>query len=280
MAKTALAKEPKKYEAAKDLTRVSPGVYRNKEGQLTNYQGKAVNTGGARQTAEQKAAKAANKQTAKMGQQARDLYGQMAGYAQQFDPNTYVSEYNPQFNESMNNAYNTIMNQFELRNQKAFEQQKEALDQEAANKGWSPGGELYQRRFHELMNTQNQARQEAQNAAMTGAQSVQAQQFGQAGATAMLPGQLFGQFTMPMQQQYEKERMALENKYRMQQIKAQGAGGGGGMDPFQTYMLQQTMGRYGQDQGQGGSSGQNALQGFAQGFGQMLPMAMMNYMKK
>jgi len=279
MANTALKKDPKKYDAAAGLTRLSPGVYRNKEGQLTNYQGKVVNTGGGRQTAEQKAAKAANKQTAGMGQQARDLYGQMAGYAQQFDPNTYVSEYNPQFTQSMDNAYNAIMNQFELRNQKAFEQQKEALDQEAANKGWSPGGELYQRRFHELMNTQNQARQEAQNAAMTGAQSVQQQQYQQATGTALLPGQIFGQYDLPLKQQYEKERMALENKYRMQQIKAQGAGGGGGMDPFQAYMLQQTMGRYGQGQGQGGSSGQNALQGFAQGFGQMLPIAMMNYMK-
>lgn len=276
MAQTALKKDPKQYKAAEGLTRLSPGVYRNAKGEITNYQGKAVNTGGGKQNAEQRAAKAANKQTAGMGQQARDLYGQMAGYAQQFDPNTYVSNYNPQFNQSMDNAYNAIMNQFELRNQKAFDQQKAALDQEAANKGWSPGGELYQRRFHELMDSQNQARQEAQNMAMTGAQNVQQQQYQQATGTALMPGQLFGQFDLPLKQQYEKERMALENKYRMQQIKAQGSGGGG-MDPFQAYMLQQTMGRYGQ--GQTGSSGSNLGQGFAQGFGQMLPIAMMNYMK-
>lgn len=276
MAQTALKKDPKQYKAAEGLTRLSPGVYRNAQGEITNYQGKAVNTGGGKQNAEQRAAKAANKQTAGMGQQARDLYGQMAGYAQQFDPNTYVSNYNPQFNQSMDNAYNAIMNQFELRNQKAFDQQKAALDQEAANKGWSPGGELYQRRFHELMDSQNQARQEAQNMAMTGAQNVQQQQYQQATGTALMPGQLFGQFDLPLKQQYEKERMALENKYRMQQIKAQGSGGGG-MDPFQAYMLQQTMGRYGQ--GQTGSSGSNLGQGFAQGFGQMLPIAMMNYMK-
>lgn len=276
MAQTALKKDPKQYKAAEGLTRLSPGVYRNAKGEITNYQGKAVNTGGGKQNAEQRAAKAANKQTAGMGQQARDLYGQMAGYAQQFDPNTYVSNYNPQFNQSMDNAYNAIMNQFELRNQKAFDQQKAALDQEAANKGWSPGGELYQRRFHELMDSQNRARQEAQNMAMTGAQNVQQQQYQQATGTALMPGQLFGQFDLPLKQQYEKERMALENKYRMQQIKAQGSGGGG-MDPFQAYMLQQTMGRYGQ--GQTGSSGSNLGQGFAQGFGQMLPIAMMNYMK-
>lgn len=265
MAQTALKKDPKQYKAAEGLTRLSPGVYRNAKGEITNYQGKAVNTGGGKQNAEQRAAKAANKQTAGMGQQARDLYGQMADYAQQFDPNTYVSNYNPQFNQSMDNAYNAIMNQFELRNQKAFDQQKADLDQEAANKGWSPGGELYQRRFHELMNTQNQARQEAQNMAMTGAQNVQAQQFGQAGATAMLPGQLFGQFTLPLQQQYEKERMALEQKYKMQQIKATPQGGGGGTDPWSQYLMANMASRYGG--GQGTSSGQSAIGGFTQGLG-------------
>jgi len=176
------------------------------------------------------------------------------------------------------------MNQFNLRNERAFAQQKEALDQEAANKGWSPSGELYQRRFREMQDAQNQARQEAQNQAWQQAQDVQQQGYQQATGAALLPGQVMEPYMFPyqagmaqqynlqtlgQQQQYAKELAGLENKYRLQQIRATPRGGGGGgptTDPFQEYLNAQTMSRYAPEGAQTNPYA-SGLQSFGQSFG-------------
>ena len=269
MAKGALAKEPKNYKAADGLNRVSAGVYRNTKGQLVNYQGRAINSGGqARQTA--KKAKAP-----KLEKTASNIYQQQAAYAQQFNPNTFLTQQQPQFNQSMDQAYNAIMSQFDLRNQRAFEQQKAALDQEAANKGWSPSGENYQRRYREMMDAQNQARQEAQNMAMGQATGLQQQQYLQATGTALLPGQIAGQFDLPLKQQYAKEMAALENQYKLQQMRAMPRGGGAEPDYYGQYLLANMGSRYG-DQG-GGQGGLG--QGFTSGLGTGLGQGILDYMR-
>jgi hypothetical protein len=259
MAKGALAQDPKNYKAADGLNRVSAGVYRNAQGQLVNYQGRAMNSGGQAKQATKKATRPNLEKT------AANLFQQQAGYASQFDPNTFMTQQQPQFNQSMDQAYNAVMSQFDLRNQRAFDQQKAALDQEAANKGWSPSGENYQRRYREMTDAQNQARQEAQNMAMGQAVGLQQQQYQQATGRALLPGQIAGQFQLPMQQQFNKEMAALENQYRLQQIKATPHGGGGGVDPWSQYLMANLASRYGQQDG-GGSGG--AWGGFLQGIGQ------------
>jgi hypothetical protein len=269
MAKGALAKEPKNYKANEGLTRLSPGVYRNTKGQLVNYQGQAVKTGGQAKEAAKKA-KGPNLQNT-----ASNIYQQQAGYAQQFDPNTFLTQQQPQFNQSMNQAYNAIMNQFDLRNQRAFQQQKADLDQEAANKGWSPSGENYQRRYREMTDAQNQARQEAQNMAMGQATGLQQQQYAQATGTALLPGQIAGQFAMPLQQQYAKEMAALENQYRLQQIRATPRGGGAEPDYYGQYLLANMGSRYGDQGGSGGGLGQ----GFTAGLGAGLGQGLLDYMR-
>jgi hypothetical protein len=137
-----------------------------------------------------------------------------------------------------------------------------------------------------MQDAQNQARQEAQNQAWQQAQGVQQQGFQQATGTALLPAQImepamfpyqagmaqqYNMQTLGQQQQYAKELAALENKYRLQQIRATPRGGGGGgptTDPFQEYLNAQTMSRYA-PQGAQTNPYATGAQGFAQGFGTM-----------
>lgn len=200
---------------------------------------------------------------------SQDVYTRMGGFAQQFDPSQFQQQYEPQFNQQMGRAYNAVMGQFELQNQRAFEQQKKDLDQEAAMKGWDPGGANYQRRYAEMMDAQNRARQEAMNSATQQAYSVQQQGYQQATGTALLPGQIAGQYEAPYMAQYgaqlgeeaaqkqfgrTKEQMALEQKYRLQAIKATprggGGGGGSGYTPYDAYELSQLSAQYQQQQPQ------------------------------
>ena len=50
-------------------------------------------------------------------------------YAQGFDPNTFQQQYEPQFEQGMQRAYDTIYNQFERKNQEQFARQNEQLQQ-------------------------------------------------------------------------------------------------------------------------------------------------------
>ncbi len=204
-----------------------------------------------------------------VGQTSADIINQMGGFAETFDPSKFQMQYQPVYGETSDQAYNAIMSQFDIRNQKAFAQQKADLDQEAANKGWSPSGEQYQRRFRELQDAQNQARQEAQNQALLARQGVQQQAFEQAQSSALMPGQIYGQFEQPylagfaartaqqttaQQQAYDKELLALQHKYRIKEMRATPRGGGGGgagpdpMEAFNRYLLEQSIGRYQQQQ--------------------------------
>lgn len=185
-----------------------------------------------------------------MAQQAQNLYGQMAGYAQQFNPNTFQQQYQPQFQQQMDRAYNAVMSQFDIRNQRAFDQQKQDLDQEAAMKGWDPAGANYQRRYREMMDAQNQARQEAQNAATQQAYNVQQQGYQQAQGTALLPGQVAAGFMDPYQQEraFQQQKLlgAQQHGFRMQEIKATPRGGGGGGGPAYDAYSQYELARLGQ----------------------------------
>jgi hypothetical protein len=285
---TAMGKDPSK-EATKDTgaskwTRIGAGQYKDQYGNVLKGQKTRPNVNKGKPAP--KAAETVTTQPTGPSpeQMGEDLYKQYADYARSFNPQTFQQQYEPQFNEQINKAYEATMNQFNLRNERAFAQQKEALDQEAANKGWSPSGELYQRRFREMQDAQNQARQEAQNQAWQQAQDVQQQGFQQATGAALLPGQVLEPYTFPyqaglaqqynmqtlgQQQQYAKELAGLENKYRLQQIRATprgGGGGGTGVDPFQAYQDAQLLGRYA-PQGAQINPYASGLQSFGQSYG-------------
>lgn len=213
------------------------------------------------------------------------LYQQMAGYSGQFNPQTFQQQYEGQFQGAMDRARQSVMSQFEQRNAQAFGQERQDFETAMANKGIAPGSPQYAREMQMLTDRQDRARQEAMNAAEQAAQGVQQQAFQQATGVAMMPGEIQQQYQAPVmaqygqaanmstlaqQQQYAKELAALENKYRLQQIRATprggGGGGGGGMSAYDQYVLQQTMGRYDQGQPQQ-NPWATAAQGFAQGAG-------------
>jgi len=191
-----------------------------------------------------------------------DIYSRMAGFAQNFNPETFQQEYEPQFQQAMDRARQGVMNQFEQRNAQSFAKERQDFETTMANRGASPGSQQYQAELQGLTDRQDRARQEALNAAEQAAYGIQAQGYQQATGTARLPGEIQAQYQAPVmaqygqaanqsqlaqQQQYAKELAALENKYRLQQIRATprgGGGGGGGLDPYQQYELAQTMSRY------------------------------------
>lgn len=215
---------------------------------------------------------------------ARNVYGNMAEYYAGFDPRTFQQQYQPQFQEQMDKAYNAVMSQFDIRNQRAFEQQKQDLDQEAAMKGWDPAGANYQRRYREMMDAQNQARQEAQNAATQQAYNVNQQIFQQSQQAALLPSQIAGQFENPMMARYTadlteeqaqkqfgrtKEQLRLEQRYALERQAKMPRGGGGGAAPaydalgqYQIAQLQQQYAPQQQQPNPGAQAGQAALTSF------------------
>jgi hypothetical protein len=212
------------------------------------------------------------------------LYQQMAGYSGQFNPETFQQQYEPQFGAAMDKARQSVMSQFEQRNAQAFGQERQDFETAMANRGIAPGSPQYAREMQMLTDRQDRARQEAMNAAEQAAQGVQQQAFQQATGVSMMPGeiqqqyqtpvmaqygQMAGMSTLAQQQQYAKELAALENKYRLQQIRAtpRGGGGGGGLDPYQQYELAQTMGRYNEQPQQPNPYAQAAAS-FAGSFGQ------------
>ena len=134
-------------------------------------------------------------------------------------------------------------------------------------------------------NTQRQdlARQEAMSSAEQAAMGVQQQMYGQAMGTATMPyeiygstfaptymagvGQAYGQQNLQQQQEYAKELAALENKYRLQQIRATPRGGGGGGGPQLTPYQQMEINSLntGYNQGQQPNPIAQGIQGFASG---------------
>ena len=210
-----------------------------------------------------------------IGDVTGSLYGQMAGYSQQYNPATFQQQYEPQFNQAMDRARQSVMTQFEQRNAQSFAKERQDFETAMANKGVAPGGEQYNRELQALTDRQDRARQEAMNAAEQAAQSVQAQGYQQATGVAMMPGEIAGQYQAPFMaqgqlalgQQYAKELAALENKYRLQQIKATPrGGGGGGQQP--DYFSQYYYGTYLPNQyAQGGQQQPNPWASFGQGIG-------------
>jgi len=176
-----------------------------------------------------------------------DLFGQMQERFQQFDPMQAQAQYNPVFSQEMERARQNIMGQFDRRNAQQFAQERQLFETSMANRGIAPGGEQYNRELQALTDRQDRARQEAMSAAEQAAQGVQQQYYGQAMQTAQMPydiygstfapvygagvGQAYAQQTGQQAQEYAKELAALDNKYKLQQIRATPRGGGGGGGP-------------------------------------------------
>ena len=211
--------------------------------------------------------------------------------AQQFNPDTYQQQYQPQFEAGMQRAYDTIYGQFERKNQERFAREQQQLQQSLVERGLDPSGEAYQAQTRQLAEQQNMARQDAQNAAWQAAQAYQEQGYQQATGAAMLPHQIRAPYMdlhgQQRQQQWTAAEAAAQRKWEAQQAELQrkhqmalanraGGGGGGGAprDPYVDYVMSQ----YGPPGG--GSGGPNTGNAFVTGVGAGLGQSIVNQQKK
>lgn len=177
-------------------------------------------------------------QAEQMAGTSGSVYEQMAGYAQQFDPRTMQSQYDPIYSQEMERARQNVMGQFERQMAPEFQRQQEQFQQMAAERGLDPNSVAYKTQLQQLNERQDAARQQAMSSAETAAQGVQQSMFSQAGQMAMMPGQIAGQFQDPYKlnfaQMLEQQKMAfearqaeLERQNRLQIARTQSSGNQG-----------------------------------------------------
>jgi hypothetical protein len=203
-------------------------------------------------------------------------------YARDFDPNTFQGKYEPQFEQGMQRAYDTIYGQFERKNQDMFAQQNQQLQQSLVERGLDPNSPAYQALTKQLAEQQSSARQSAQDAAWQAAQGYQQQGFQQATGTALLPSQiaspyleLYGQQQGLTAQQQEAQRqrdfeeaMRRGDRASAERIAQMSRGGGGGGNAAANAYAAYEMNQYQQPQQSRGQSTLNAgVAGAAQGIG-------------
>lgn len=220
-----------------------------------------------------------------------DVFEQMSGYAKQFDPRTFQSQYEPVYSQEMERARQNVLGQFERRNVEEFGRQTQELERSIAERGLDPAGEAARALRKQVTERQDLARQEALSAAESAAQGVQQQMYGQATGTALLPGQVAGQYMDPymlqqqqrfagqtQQQQFEQQKAlaAQQQKYALEQIAKTPRGGGGGGAATPDYMGQYLLGTLAQGYNQQpqvnpiAAGAQGVAGGFGQTFGQYL----------
>jgi hypothetical protein len=211
-------------------------------------------------------------------QQAQQLAGtsgqvfeQMAGYAQGFDPSTMQSQYDPIYSQEMERARQNVMGQFERQMAPEFQRQQEQFQQMAAERGLDPNSVAYKTQLQQLNERQDAARQQAISSAEQAAQGVQQTMFSQAGQMAMMPGQIVKQFMTPYeyqqkmlqlqsQQQAEAEQGRLDRQSREQIARIGASAANQGPTPYDKYIA----GRIAE--GYGGGQQPNPMAGFAGGF--------------
>lgn len=202
------------------------------------------------------------------------------GDVRNFDPNTFQQQYQPQFEQGMQRAYDTIYGQFERKNQEQFARQNEQLQQSLVERGLDPNSPAYQALTRQLADQQNTARQDAQNAAWQAAQGYQQQGYQQATGTALLPSQmaspyldLYGQqqglqFTgseAEKQRQWQARQNQLEMQNRLKLAQMTKGGGGGGSNADEAALAALFMAGYGPQQGGSQSTLNAGIAGAAQG---------------
>lgn len=202
------------------------------------------------------------------------------GDVRNFDPNTFQQQYQPQFEQGMQRAYDTIYGQFERKNQEQFARQNEQLQQSLVERGLDPNSPAYQALTRQLADQQNTARQDAQNAAWQAAQGYQQQIYQQATGTALLPSQmaspyldLYGQqqglqFTgseAEKQRQWQARQNQLEMQNRLKLAQMTKGGGGGGSNADEAALAALFMAGYKPQQGGGQSTVNAGIAGAAQG---------------
>ena len=148
------------------------------------------------------------------------IMGQIQG-AGAFQPGNYQ--------DMMNQAYQNVMNQFEMTQGPQFQREQAQFQQMAAERGLDPNSEAYKTMQAQLNQRQDLARQGAMLQAQQQAQAVQAQGFGQALQQYQAPAAMLGAYS-PFYQQFGQQqenlrqaalaREEMANRLRQQEIAA------------------------------------------------------------
>lgn len=292
MAKTAMAKDPKTPATSKRGNWKHNGVWVDKEGYKVDNYGKRLD--GQKQpfvaanknpfapkTPAAPTAPAAPTTQQQIQTGMEGLVNQGVQDANQFNPDTFQQEYEPQFEQGMQRAYDNIYQQFERRNQERFGREQEQLQQSLVERGLDPNSPAYAAMTRQLGEQQNAARQEAQSAAWQAAQGYQQQGFNQATGTALLPGQVASPYLSIYGQQQSQQFTAdeAEKQRRFQAEEAKKAfqrqrslprgSGGGGSSAAEQALANMIMGGYGPS-GQSSSALNAGVTGAAAGIGNAL----------
>lgn len=207
----ALAKEPSKRPS--NLVRTSPGVYKDpKTGALYNSAGRMTRPGqGGAMKAEPKPKKATPPVTTTPVQdqapppqnqgpapiKPEDVVTTMANEYTNFDPNQIMTQQQPAFTQSMQQAGDAQYNEYMRRAEPEFSRQRQQLEQQLIERGLDPQGEAFKYNMDQLSQQQNDARQAARAQATQAGVDYQQQLFNQGTKLAGMPAEIAGQFMQP-----------------------------------------------------------------------------------
>jgi len=129
-----------------------------------------------------------------------------------FDPATMQQNYEIGFAQERERYTKNLMDQFERRNQRQFEQQRLNTQQQIAERGLDPASPAAQELMRQQNEREDMARQEAMSQAEQGSYGIAGQAFGQAKEQALIGGQIAQQFENPFM-----ARMGFQQQTQMQQ---------------------------------------------------------------
>lgn len=150
--------------------------------------------------------------------------------AEQFDPMTFYQQYQPAFEEGRQREYERIYGAFERQSAEQFGREQQQLEQSLVERGLDPSGEAYKSLKENLYKSQEAARQNARDAAMSNANALQQQYYLQASGSALLPSQIQQPYLNIYSEQGQREWAARQAELERQSREklARSAGGGGG----------------------------------------------------
>lgn len=223
---------------------------------------------------------------------AGDVYTGLVEDLGNFDPAAAQREYEQTYSQEMDRARQNIMSQFERRNAEEFERQNVDVQRQIAERGLDPNSPAAQALMRQNTQRQDLARQEAMSAAEQAASGVNQQMFNQFYQSNMMKPEMWQAYQQPyiagIGAQYSQQQLTQQQQFEAQQARLNrqaqeriarmsrggGGGGGGGMDPFQQYLYQDMMNRYGPQQQQPNPIA-SGIGGLAQGVGAGLTAGLM-----
>lgn len=188
--------------------------------------------------------------------------------AQQFDPTKFYQQYQPGFEEGRQREYERIYGAFERQSAEQFGREQQQLEQSLVERGLDPSGEAYKSLKENLYKSQEAARQNARDAAMTGANALQQQYYQQATGSALLPSQIQQPYLNIYSEQGQREWAARQAELeRKSRERIANIGAGAATNPANQQWANFIMSQYGGQQQQP-SAANSAITGAAQGVAQ------------